>query len=83
MVPKMMTLAADCRTATLKSRLRHYFKSYSPSWETSRGRPGRSEDMSAGTMFGARGIDMGFTKLRGTTEERVKIERYSQKKSKG
>lgn len=29
--------------------------------------------MSAGTMFGARGIDMGFTKLRGTNEERVKL----------
>lgn len=80
MVPKTMTLAANCRTATLTSRLRHYFKSYFPSWETSRGHPGRSEDMSAGTMSGAREIDMGFTKLRETNEERVKIERYSQKK---
>ena len=77
-----MTLAANCRTATLTSRLRHYFKSYFPSLETSRGHPGRSEDMSAGTMSGAREIDMGFTKLRETNEEQVKIERYSQKKTK-
>lgn len=81
MVPGTMTLAANCRTATLTSRLRHYSKSYFPLWETSRGRPGRSEDMSAGKMFGARGIEMGFTKLRITNEERVKTERHSQKKN--
>lgn len=75
MVPKMMTLAANYRTAISTSRLRHYFRSYFPSWETSRGCLGRSEDIFAGTMFGAQGIDMGFTKLRGTNEERVKIER--------
>lgn len=37
--------------------------------------------MSAGTMFGARGIDMGFTKLRGTNEERVKLRDTPKKQS--
>lgn len=79
MVPKTMTSAANCRTATLTSRLRRYFKSYFLWWETSRGRQGRSEDTSAGAIFGARGIDLGFTKMRDTNEQRVKIERDSKK----
>lgn len=84
MVPKTMTLAANCRTATLTSRLRHYFRSYFPSWETSRGHQGRSEDMSAGTMSGAREIEMGFTKLRETNEERVKLrDTHKKEKTKG
>lgn len=75
MVPKTMTSAANYPTATSTSHSKHFYKSYFPLWETSRGRPGRLEDMSAGTMFGAQGIDLGFTKLRASSEQQA----YKQK----
>lgn len=71
MVQKTMTSAANCPTATSTSHSKHYSKSYFPLWETSRGRPGRLEDTSAGTMFGARGIDLGFKKLMATSEQQA------------
>lgn len=75
MVPKTMTSAANCPTATSTSHSKHCSKSYFPLWEISLGRPGRLGDTSAGTMFGAPGTDLGFTKLRATSEQQA----YNQK----